>query len=131
LKLLAVLAILISMTSLSSMAGNGVERGRLIVGEQHFLGTEIKNFISKKMVHCLENTKKDYLQVKGISIEEDEVDQGIVDLYYTVDMLHKNEKGNILNEVSVEIEDADYSNWKKYEEKLSIKVLKDTNQLCR
>lgn len=123
---------LISLTiSLSTSAGNGVERGRLILSENQYLGKEIKNFISKRMVRCINNVKTDYLQVKEISIEEDEVDQGIVDLYYTVDMLHKNSKGKVLNEVSVEIEDADYSNWRKYEEKLSIKVLKDTNQLCR
>lgn len=83
------------------------------------------------MVRCIQNTKTDYLQVKGISIEEDHVDQGIIDLYYTVDMLHKNAKGNVLNEVSIQVEDLEFSNYRQYEERLTIKVLKDRNQFCR
>jgi len=117
--------------SISTNAGNGVERGRIVLNRDIFLEKEIHNYLDKKISNCLINNTSDYFVVNKISILEDEVDQGIVDLYYTIELQHKDKSGNIVNNVEVEVEDADYSNWRKYEEKLSLKLIRDKNKLCR
>ena len=129
-KLQIISFLFLCLWGLNSSAGNGVERGRVVLGRELSLDVEITKYIGKKMVRCTRDIKSDYFVVNKVKIEEDEVDQGIVDLYYTVDLDHKNKKGQLINKVSVEVEDADYSNWRKYEEKLSLKLLRDKNKLC-
>lgn len=131
LNLVKVFLLITMLLPLVSNAGNGVERGRVVLGRDFHLDKEIKSYIGKKMVKCTKDISNDYFLVKNVEIEEDNVDQGITDLYYTVEMEHKNKLGKTLNKVAVEVEDADYSNWRKYEEKLSLKFLVDKNKLCR
>ena len=126
-KLSITLSYLLSSTVI---AGNGVERGRILFSGHHSIKAEIRDYISKKLSNCLQDMNTEYLAVSDMKVIEDEIDQGITDLYYTIDLLQHNSSGEILNEISIEVEDADYSNWRKYEERLSIKYLRDTHKLC-
>lgn len=122
--------LLLAVTISTSFAGNGVERGRLINQSGFGLKAEIESYLHKKLKNCALESSADSFVVDSIELKKDEVDQGIVDLYYRMDITHKNKSGRKVNDLSIELEDSDYSNWRKYEEKLSIEVLKDTNKLC-
>lgn len=124
------ISMLILISISSTLGGNGVERGRVVNTSSFGLKTQIKNYLGKQLSNCHMQSKNDSFMVNKIEVEEDEVDQGIVDLYYKMDITHHNQYGNKINDLSVEIEDADYSNWRSYEEKLSLSVTKDINAFC-
>lgn len=122
--------ILSLITITSSFAGHGVERGKVIVTTPSSLQRDIKTYLEKKLVSCASNNQVNQFIVTDLKLREDKVDQGIVDLYYTIDLLHKNQSGRMLNLIQVEVEDVDYSNYRHYHEKLSITLLKDLNNNC-
>lgn len=112
-------------------AGNGVERGRLIMTGQFKIQKEIKNYLSKKIARCSLGIREEKFDIRNISITKDKVDQGITDYYYQIQLAHIDNKGINLNDITVEIEDADYDNWRRYEERLSIQLLNDVNGNCK
>jgi hypothetical protein len=124
------LSTLLVTFSFQIFAGNGVERGRVLMPLDSHVKQEVTSFLSKQVSICSKNFEEDTFHVTHFDLKKDEVDQGIVDHYYKFDLLQINNIGEEINEISIEIEDTDYSNWKVYEEKLSIQFLKDKNKLC-
>jgi hypothetical protein len=119
------------MVSISSVfAGNGMERGYIINDSGFSLDSEITDFLNRKVEKCIIASDKESVVVESIQVREDEVDQGIVDIYYKMDISHRNEDGDKLGELTIELEDASYSNWRNYSEKLSIEVIKGKNNVC-
>ncbi|EPZ49600.1 hypothetical protein M902_0906 [Bacteriovorax sp. BAL6_X] len=115
---------------LTTYAGNGVERGRVILTGQFNIQKEIRSYLSKELTKCSLGLTQERFDIKNIAITKDEVDQGITDFYYKIELTHFDNIGNNLNDIKIEIEDADYSNWRRYEEKLSIQLLSDVRGNC-
>lgn len=121
---------LISLLLGNTHAGNGVERGRIIVSNNFDLKPVIANYLESKLSTCSIGLIGESFKVDSLTVKKDRVDQGIVDLYYKMDVTHLDQNGISLNKLSVEIEDSDYSNWRRYEEKLSFEILNDENNHC-
>lgn len=125
-KLIALL-----LLGLSIHAGNGVERGKIILTGQFEVQKEIRNYLSKELSKCSLGLIQERFDIRNVHYYEDHVDQGITDYYYKIDLTHLDNIGNNLNDITVEIEDVDYNNWRRYEEKLSIQLLNDVKGNCK
>ena len=122
--------IFLTLLPFQILAGNGIERGRVLMPMDLDINREITLFMNKKIKVCIKDLSTNTFKIVKFESEEDQVDQGVIDQYYKFDLLQINEQGQEINEISIQIEDMDYSNWKLYEEKLSIEFLKDKNKLC-
>lgn len=112
-------------------AGNGVERGHVIERPGEGLPSEIFSYLNRKMSKCPGVSDGGGLSIKTIEEVKDRVDQGIIDIYYYIHLDQKDSSGNTVNTLSVEVVDVSYSNWKSYDEKLSIRIIEDQNRICQ
>lgn len=126
-KYLVLLTLVFSLNSFAS--GNGVERGSAMINTNGVLNNEIVKYLGKQLQKCAPYSNDSFI-IKSVKEESLRVDQGIIDLYYNVDLVQKNSKGEKVNEIHVRVLDSDFDNWRNYEEKLSIEVFKDKNNLC-
>lgn len=125
-----IITLILLSVSISSFAGNGVERGSITVLNNFNLDRNIQNYLHKGLQNCAPSIERGTFKVKDLRVFADDIDQGITDYYYSIDLVHENNFGVVINEVSVEVEDSDYSNYRKYEERLSLKLIKDKNNFC-
>lgn len=115
--------------SLSAFAGNGIERGYVLQGTNTDLSPVIVNYLDKKLQGCRTSDGLNTFTIKSVGKWKDRVDQGIIDIYYLIDIEHISPEGS--GAINVEIVDSAYSNWTDYEEKLSIRLVKDEKQICQ
>jgi hypothetical protein len=117
----------------NALAGNGVERGSVMIKnskEIDAMNPEILKFLSKKLVRCSNTIQSDYFEVSEISLRREKIDQGIIDYFYKIKLNHISKNAESLNRITVEILDSDFHNWRDYEEKLSLEILNDQNNQC-
>ncbi len=122
---------LILTTSLNTFAGNGVERGRIVFNSSNDLNIEITNYVEGQLSRCTVGLAKGVFNLSKIEERKERIDQGITDIYYLMSIQHLDENGNSLNQIEIEVLDSDFSNWRNYEEKLSIEFKADNNNMCK
>lgn len=127
-KLLAVL-LLLSLSS-GAFAGNGVERGSVKINDNGAVIPEISNYIAKRMEKCGIDRNQNLFEISNIDLRRHKVDQGIIDIYYQIELNHFDQSGTVVNILTIELLDSDFHNWRHYEEKLSLEILSDQNKLC-
>lgn len=111
-------------------AGNGVERGKVILNNSNEINPEISKFIEKQLSKCVVGAQANVFNVKNLEERKERVDQGITDIYYSLKLLQNSESGKLINELEIEVLDSDFSNWRHYEEKLSLDIKSDMNKTC-
>lgn len=122
---------LFSILAAQSFAGNGVERGSVMIQGITPENEEITQYLKKELGQCSTLDQGDYFKIHKISQRRERVDQGIIDIYYQINLDHLNSDNQFVNQITVEILDSDFHNWRHYEEKLSIEYLQDNNNLCK
>lgn len=123
--------ILLSYLSLTAAyAGNGVERGSVMIKGAGDIQAEIKDYLAMNLSKCNPSNPGDYFELKKQSLRKEKIDQGITDLFYQFEINHLNKNNEKLNSITVEILDSDFHNWRRYEEKLSFEIINDQNQQC-
>lgn len=127
-KLLAAL-LLLSLSS-GAFAGNGVERGSVKINDNGAVIPEISNYIAKRMEKCGIDRNQNLFEISNIDLRRHKVDQGIIDIYYQIELNHFDQSGTVVNILTIELLDSDFHNWRHYEEKLSLEILSDQNKLC-
>ncbi len=129
-KIAVIFSILIF--SLSAFAGNGVERGSVMIKpmNQSPFNDEILKFLKKTLVRCSNNDKLEYFEISEVTLRKERIDQGIVDLFYKIKLNHVGLGEDSINTLVVEVLDSDFHNWRDYEEKLSLEILNDQNNKC-
>lgn len=126
-----ILILLFALTfSINSHAGNGVERGSVKIEGTSGIQTEIGEYLSKELVRCSSLNEKELFQVENLSERRDRIDNGITDIYYKIKIQHLDKNRAIINNLTIEILDSDFHNWRHYEEKLSLEIIADQNQMC-
>ena len=126
--------LLVMNFSFSAFAGNGVERGSVMIKTNSDVNSEITNYLSKKLDSCLgmESKAENYtFVVNDVLLNRVRVDQGIVDLYYHFEGKILDGNKIILENVRVEILDSDFHNWRNYEEKLSVESISNNINNCK
>jgi hypothetical protein len=116
--------------SLSSFAGNGVERGSVKIEGTKATQTEIENYLNKQLSRCSPLAENELFQVDSVSERYDHVDNGITDVYYKIQINHLDKNRFKINNLTIEILDSDFHNWRHYEEKLSFEIINDQNNVC-
>jgi hypothetical protein len=128
------LSILVLILSFSVFAGNGVERGSVMIKTNSDVNSEITDYLSKKLDSCLDvgaRTEGYTFVVDDVLLNRVRVDQGIVDLYYHFEGNIVSGNKVILENVRVEILDSDFHNWRNYEEKLSVESISSNINNCQ
>lgn len=117
--------------SFSSLAGNGVERGSVKIEGNIQIQSEIKDYLSDELSRCSSIATTELFHVENVSERRLRVDNGITDIYYKFRIQHLNENLEIINNLTIEILDSDFHNWRHYEEKLSFEIINDQNEMCK
>lgn len=125
-----IIVIFLAILSFSASAGNGVERGSVMIRGNSELSPEIKSYVAKVLSRCSSNLEEEHFQIADVSTLYQKIDQGITDVFYRIKLNHHSEKKELLNTVTLEILDSDFDNWRDYEEKLSFEIIKDQNKRC-
>ena len=128
-KIFLILALVMSFSS-PLWAGNGVERGSVMINTSSEINSEIQNYLGKELRKCSDSKKKNSFSIMSISLRRHKVDQGITDLYYRIHLIHQDHAGRYLNDLTIEVLDSDFHNWRQYEEKLSMEIINDQNNMC-
>ena len=126
--------LLVMNISFSAFAGNGVERGSVMIKTSSDVNSEITNYLSKKLDSCLgmeANAENYTFVVNDVLLNRVRIDQGIVDLYYHFEGNILDGNKVILENVRVEILDSDFHNWRNYEEKLSVESISNNINNCK
>lgn len=128
-KNLYFLLLLVTLCS-QAFAGNGVERGSIKINDNGAVIPEISEYLQKSLLKCGLKKGHNTFEIAGIDQRRDRVDQGIIDIYYQIEFNHFDQSGLLVNHLTIELLDSDFHNWRHYEEKLSLEILNDKNQLC-
>ena len=116
----------------SAFAGNGVERGSVMIQTKSEVSSEITNFLAKKIDSCFVSQEQTLtFVVNELTLNRVRIDQGIIDIYYHFDGTIVNGNKIILENVKVEILDSDFHNWRNYEEKLTIESTSNNIKNCQ
>lgn len=95
------------------------------------LNPEIVKYLEKKLVVCTLDRGDEVMTVEKITVREDHVDNGITDLYYTIDITYDAVRNDqTTNDIRVNVLDSDFDNWREYEEKLSFEITYDRHKFC-
>lgn len=129
-KSLRVMILLNLMFVSVAFAGNGVERGSVMIKGASDINPEIKSYIGKVLSKCSSNLEREHFEVEEVSTRRERIDQGIIDVFYKFKLKHIAEKNIVLNSITIEVMDSDFHNWRNYEEKLSFEVVNDQNNSC-
>ena len=116
--------------SAQAFAGNGVERGSVMIKGASDINPEIKDYVGKVLTKCSADLDKEHFEVEELSTRRLKIDNGITDIFYKFKLKHIAEKNIILNSITIEVLDSDFHNWRNYEEKLSYEVVNDQNKRC-
>lgn len=116
----------------AALAGNGVERGSVMIQTKSEVSSEITNFLAKKIDSCFVTQKQNLtFVVNELTLNRVRIDQGIIDIYYQFDGTIVNGNNVVLENVKVEILDSDFHNWRNYEEKLTIESTSNNIKNCQ
>lgn len=124
------LILILTFFSTLSFAGNGVERGSVMIEGASNINPEIKRYVGKVLLKCTNDSEGDHFEVEELTTRKERIDQGIIDVFYKIKLKHIANKKIILNSITIEILDSDFHNWRNYEEKLSYEVINDQNKRC-
>lgn len=103
-----------------------------LVSNHKFGVAEVEQYLNAKLAKCSLGYADEVFTVTNVQTRNHKVDQGIIDVYYTVTLKYESVRNDIIqNDLVVEILDADFDNWREYSEKLSFEVVKDENSFCR
>lgn len=99
----------------------------------HKIGeVEIEKYLNAKLAICSLGYADESFTVTNVETRNHRVDQGIIDVYYTITLKYESVRNDVIqNGLVVEILDSDFDNWREYSEKLSFEVVKDENSFCR
>lgn len=129
-KLILILTISLAC-SVNAFAGHGVERGLVKIEDKGLLKDFVASFLAKKLSACAQGSLDEVFQVLSVVMRKHKVDNGIIDYYYDVKLAQVGATPELGNEIAVTVADYDYSNWEKYEEKLSSEISYDKLGFCR
>ncbi len=128
-KIISVILIALTLST-TALAGNGVERGSVMIKGSKEISSDILNYLSKQLTKCSDSNTLESFSIKNLSQRNHKVDQGIIDVYYRIDLIHQDQSGKKLNDLTIEVLDSDFDNWRQYEEKLSMEIINDQNNFC-
>lgn len=128
-KTIVLLAML--LTSQALWAGNGVERGLIRLPENIDISFEVKDYLSRVLGKCAQGPETELFNIAKYYSKLDRVDQGIIDEYHTFIIDEVSKKGKVLNRIELEVLDASFSNYRHYDERLSIEKINDQQSACR
>lgn len=128
-KIISVILIALTLST-TALAGNGVERGSVMIKGNKEISSDILNYLSKQLTKCSDSNTLESFSIKNLSQRNHKVDQGIIDVYYRIDLIHQDQSGKKLNDLTIEVLDSDFDNWRQYEEKLSMEIINDQNNFC-
>ncbi|GAB4016583.1 MAG: hypothetical protein Fur0010_16480 [Bdellovibrio sp.] len=126
-KVLILLSLLICH---AASAGNGVERGRIYIPSEVKLIPEVADYIARVLVNCSSDPKTELFKVANYKLRKDRVDQGIIDEYHSFKIDQFNVAGQRINSIELEIVDAEFSNYRNYDERLYIEKISDEQKTC-
>jgi len=112
-------------------AGNGVERGLIRLPDNAKLSSEVKDYLSRMLGQCIHQSESELFKVSHYELQLDRVDQGIIDEYHTFVIAQLSPSGEVLNQIEMKLLDASFSNYRHYDERLSIEKLNDRQKTCR
>lgn len=103
-----------------------------LISNHKFGEVEIEKFLDAKLAICSLGYADESFTVTNVETRNHRVDQGIIDVYYTITLKYESVRNDVIqNGLVVEILDSDFDNWREYSEKLSFEVVKDENSFCR
>lgn len=96
------------------------------------LPAEITGYLTKKLATCSLGLSEETFEITKLDVKKIRVDNGIIDVLYTIELGYTSFRNDVIyNDVTVEVMDSDFSNYKNYEERLSFNVIYDRNQFCK
>lgn len=125
-----ILILTLSLLSLQSFAGHGVERGLVNVDDRGLLDRVISGYISQRLAICSLGVAGEKFSVLDLKIKKHKVDQGIIDTYYTIAIGYSVNEEN-LGALEIKLTDWDFNNYKTLDEKIAFEVSQDHTGLCR
>ena len=128
-KIISVILIALTLST-TALAGNGVERGSVMIKGNKEISSDILNYLSKQLTKCSDSHALESFSINNLSQRNHKVDQGIIDVYYRIDLIQRDQSGKKLNDLTIEVLDSDFDNWRQYEEKLSMEIINDQNNFC-
>lgn len=126
-----IVLILCLVLSQQTWAGNGVERGLIRLPENADLSREVQDYLSRLLGKCVQQSATELFKVSRYQLELDRVDQGIIDEYHSFEIVQLNQAGEVLNQIELKVLDASFSNYRHYDERLSVEKLIDRQSACR
>lgn len=125
-----ILILTLSLLSVQSFAGHGVERGLVKVEDGGLVNREISAYISKRLAVCSQGVAGEVFSILNIKLKKDKVDNGVVDDYYTVDVGYY-VNGEAMAGLEIKLIDWSISNYDTIEQKISFEVSQDHSGLCK
>jgi hypothetical protein len=125
------LKLMIFLLSFDALASHGVERGSIKINGSGNIKPEIIRFMEYQLQKCTLGHTNDEMNIEEIQTEEIRVDQGIIDIEYNFVITYDAVRNDVnTNTIKVKLVDYDYSNWRHYEEKLTLDITFDQNNFC-
>jgi hypothetical protein len=120
----AMITLLLTLATFSTFAAT-------IELQNNSLKPEIANFLKKELVKCTLDAGNEVFYVENIKTKSIRVDNGIVDVEYTIDITYDAVRNDVLtNTLKVVVMDYDFNNYKNYEERLTMNIVYDQNNFC-
>lgn len=91
---------------------------------------EVAGYLAKRLEACSQGVAQEVFTVMNVAVKKDVVDNGIVDYYYTVDVLYA-VNGEAMGAVEVKMVDWSLSNYDTIEQKISFEISQDHASLCK
>lgn len=125
-----ILILTLSLLSVQSFAGHGVERGLVNVDDRGLLDRVISGYISKRLAICSQGVAGEKFSVMKLEVKKHRVDTGILDVYYTIAIGYSVNEEN-LGALEIKLIDWDYNNYDTLDQKIAFEVSQDHTGLCK
>jgi hypothetical protein len=120
----------LSLLSVQSFAGHGVERGLVNIDDGGLVNRVISAYISKRLTACSQGVAGELFSILNIKLKKDVIDNGIVDDYYTVDVGYS-VNGEAMAGLEIKLVEWALNNYDTIEQKISFEVSQDQSGLCK
>ena len=94
------------------------------------LNSDLTSVLARKLEACSQGVAEEKFSVMKVEVKKDVVDNGIVDYYYTIDVLYA-VNGEAMGAVEVKMIDWSLSNYDNIDQKISFEISQDHASLCK